>query len=256
MEYSISQVSRLAGVTQRTLRYYDKMGLLTPSAKTAAGYRIYTEVDLEKLQQILFFRELNFSLTKIKEMISNPNYNRKDALQMQAELLEKKAQRYLKLVQLAKNTLSNIKGGQEMNKEDLFNGFNYEKMIAEQKQYEAEVKERWGNSNAYKISQERTAKLTKKDWEHLNARQMQNLKELCDLYHTDVPPEDPKAQAVVQKQHEFIHNTFYPCSLEMFSCLGNMYIADARFTAYYEKFAPGLAVYYNKAIQFYCHKRV
>ena len=94
-------------------------------------------------------------------------------------------------------------------------------------------------------------KYTKEDWERINKIQMNNLKELCDLYNSKVPHDNPMVQAVVEKSHKFIHDTFYPCTLEMFSGLGNMYITDERFTAYYEKFAPGLAAYYNDAIQHY-----
>ncbi|HWQ73652.1 MAG TPA: MerR family transcriptional regulator [Desulfitobacteriaceae bacterium] len=252
MADTINRIARLAGITLRTLRYYDKIGLLTPSARTDAGYRLYSEEDFERLQQVLFFRELDFPLAKIKEILNNPVFDRKKALKMQADFLEKKAERYLKLAQLAKETLLNLQGGTKMANTDLFSGFDYDKMVAEQKQYEAEVKERWGKTDAYKISKERTAKFTKTDWERVNRVQMTNLKELCELYKAKVPYDDPRVQAIVGKAHLFINETFYPCSLEMFSGLGNMYITDERFTAYYEKYAPGLAVYYNDAIQHYC----
>lgn len=252
VEYTINKIARLAGVTLRTLRYYDKIGLLTPSARTDAGYRLYSDGDVERLQQILFFRELDFPLARIGEILNNPAFDRKEALQMQADFLEKRAERYWKLSQLAKDTLLNLEGGTKMENKDMFSGFDYDKMMEEQKQYEAEVEERWGDSDAYRISKERTDKFTKEDWEQVYKIQLNNLKELCDLYNDKVPHDDPRVQAVVEKSHKFIHDTFYPCSLEMFGCLGNMYITDGRFTAYYEKFAPGLAAYYNDAIQHYC----
>ncbi|MHB1404229.1 MAG: MerR family transcriptional regulator [Desulfitobacteriaceae bacterium] len=105
MDYTVNQVAQLAGVTIRTLRYYDKIGLLIPSARTEAGYRIYSEGDLERLQQILFFRELDFSLAKIEEILNNPAFDRRGALKMQAEFLEKRADRYLKLARFAQDTL-------------------------------------------------------------------------------------------------------------------------------------------------------
>lgn len=252
MAYTINKMAQLAGVTLRTLRYYDKIGLLTPSARTDAGYRLYSDKDVERLQQILFFRELDFPLAKIKEILNDPSFVRKEALRIQADFLKKRAERYLKLAQLAQETLSNLEGETNMANTDLFSGFDYDKMMEEQKQYEAEVKERWGNTDPYRISKERTANYTKEDWERINKIQMANLKELCDLYNTKVPHDDPRVQAVVEKAYKFIHDTFYPCTLEMLSCMGNMYIADKRFTAYYEKFAPGLAAFYNEAIQHYC----
>lgn len=252
MLYTIKKISQLAGVTYRTLRYYDKIGLLTPSARTDAGYRLYADEDIERLQQILFWRELDFPLSKIEEILNNPLFDRKEALKMQAELLEAKANRYLKLSQLANDTLVSLEGGKRMENKDMFSGFDYDKMLEEQKQYEEEVKNRWGDTDAYRISKERTAKLTKEDWERLHEQQGKNLKELCDLYSAGAAAEDPRVQTAVKKQHEFIHDTFYPCPLEVFGCLGNMYITDERFTAYYEKLAPGLAAYYNDAIQHYC----
>ena len=252
MAYTINKIAQMAGVTLRALRYYDTIGLLTPSSRTEAGYRLYSDEDMERLQQILFFRELDFPLEKIGEILRSPSFDRRRALEMQAEFLKKRGERYLRLSQLAKDTLSNLEGGIKMEKKDLFKEFDYDKMMEEQKQYEEEVKERWGNTDAYKISKERTEKLTKEDWAKLHEIQMNNIKELCDLFEAKVPHEDERIQAVVEKNFRFINDNFYPCSLEMFSGLGHMYIADERFTAYYEKFAPGLAAYYNDAIQHYC----
>ncbi|CAA7601353.1 Putative DNA-binding domain protein [Acididesulfobacillus acetoxydans] len=252
MTYTINKIAQFAGVTLRTLRFYDKIGLLTPSGRTEAGYRLYSDEDVERLQQVLFFRELDFPLAKIGEILNDPDFDRKEALRRQADFLKKRGDRYLKLAQLAKDTLFNLEGGLKMTNTDLFNGFDYDKMVEEQKRYEPEVQERWGQTEAYRISKERTANYTKEDWERINKIQMTNLKELRDLYTAGVPYDDLRVQVVVEKAHKFIHDTFYPCPLDMFSGLGNMYVADARFTAHYEKFAPGLAAYYNDAIQHYC----
>ncbi|KLU59839.1 HTH-type transcriptional activator TipA [Peptococcaceae bacterium CEB3] len=252
MAYTVNKMARLAGVSSRTLRFYDKIGLLTPSARTDAGYRLYSDHDVARLQQVLFFRELDFPLVKIREILDDPGFDRKEALKGQAEFLEERAGRYRKLAQLARDTLLSLEGGPKMTNEDLFTGFDYDRMMEEQKQYEPEVQERWGQTEAYRISKERTANYTKEDWEQINKTQMTNLKELRDLFTAGVPHTDPRVQAVAEKAHKFIHDTFYPCSLEMFSCLGKMYVTDSRFTAYYDKFAPGLAAYYNEAIQHYC----
>ena len=252
MGYTVNQVAQLAGVTLRTLRYYDKIGLLTPSTRTQAGYRIYSPEDVDRLQQILFFRELDFPLARIIEILNNPAFDRCDALKMQAENLEKRAEKYLKLSQLARETLISLERGNKMAQKDMFKGFDHEKMMEEQKQYETEVKERWGNTEAYRVSKARSANYTKEDWEHISKTQMQNLKDLCDLYNAQVPHDDPRVQDVVDRSRKFISDNFYECSLEALSGLGQMYVADERFTEYYEKFAPGLAAYYNDAIQYYC----
>jgi len=253
--YTVNQVAQLAGVTLRTLRYYDKIGLLTPHTRTEAGYRIYSPADVEKLQQILFFRELDFPLARINEILNNPLFDRRDALKMQAEHLEKRAARYRKLSQLARETLRNLEGGNKMDKKDMFEGFDYDQMLEEQKQYEDEVKERWGNTEAYKESMSKTARYTKEDWERINEVQMQNLKDLCGLYNAKVPHDDPRVQEVVDRSRKFISDNFYECPPEALGCLGQMYVTDERFTAYYDKFAPGLASYYNDAIQYYCTKK-
>ncbi len=252
MQYKINQIAEIAGITVRTLRYYDQIGLLVPSSRSEAGYRLYSDYDLERLQQILFFRELDFPLTRIEEIMNNPLFDRQTALTMQIDWLDKKAERYLKLAQLARNTMNNMEGGIKMPAKDIFDGFDYEQMQQNQKQYEAEVKERWGNTDAYKISQARTSQYSKKDWESINKVQMENIKELCSMYNAGIAHDDPKVMEVVEKALNFIDQNFYPCSLEIMSNLGNMYICDERFTAFYEKFAPGLAAYYNEAIQYYC----
>ncbi len=255
MGFTVNQVAQLAGVTLRTLRYYDKIGLLKPHTRTGAGYRIYSQEDVDKLQQVLFFRELDFPLAKIREILNDPLFDRQEALRMQAEHLEKRAARYLKLSKLARETLRNLEGGNKMDKKDMFEGFDYDKMLEEQKQYEDEVKERWGNTEAYKQSMAKTAKYTKEDWERINKVQMQNLKDLCGLYNAKVPPDDPRVQEVVDRSRKFISDNFYQCPPEAFSCLGQMYVTDERFTAYYDQFANGLAAYYNDAIQYYCKKK-
>lgn len=254
MDYTIKHVAQLAGVTLRTLRYYDKIGLLSPSTRTQAGYRIYSPEDMERLQQILFFRELDFPLARIIEILNSPAFDRREALKMQAKDLKRRAERYLNLSELATETLSNLEGGYQMAKKDLFEGFDYDKIMEEQKQYEAEVKDRWGNTEAYKSSMAKTTKYTREDWERINKIQIQNLKDLCHLYESKVPYNDPRVQEVVDRSRKFISDNFYDCSMEIFSGLGRMYVADERFTAYYEKFAPGLAAFYNDAIQFYCNK--
>ena len=255
MSYTINRIAQTAGVTLRTLRYYDRIGLLVPSGRTEAGYRLYSDDDLDKLQQILFFRELDFPLEKIGRLMEDPAFDRKEALNMQIRFLEKRAERYLKLTKLAKKTLQNLEGGKKMDKKEMFKAFDYDKMMEEQKQYEDEVKDRWGSTEAYRISKERTSKYTKEDWERIGAESEGNLKEMIECFTSGVPYDDPRMMAVCDNARAQMSKNFYPCSLEMYSNLGNMYIADERFTAFYDKFAPGLAAYYNEAIQHYCITR-
>lgn len=252
MSYTINKTAQLAGVTLRTLRYYDRIGLLVPSGRTEAGYRLYSDEDVEKLQQILFFRELDFPLAKIEQILGSPEYDRREALKMQVRYLEKRAERYWKLSELARETLRNLEGGIKMDRKEMFKAFDYDKIIDHQKHYEDEAKERWGHSDAYKISAQRAARYTREDWEKMNAESEEFLKEMIDCFQEGVPYSDSRMMAVCEKARNQINTWFYPCSLEMYSNLGNMYIADERFSEYYDKFVPGLAAYYNEAIQYYC----
>jgi DNA-binding transcriptional MerR regulator len=252
MSYTINKIAQMAGVTLRTLRYYDKIGLLVPSQRSEAGYRLYTDEDAGRLQQILLFRELDFPLENIRQIMVNPAYDRKKALVLQADTLKKRADRYMRLSELAKETLRNLEGGTKMDSKEMFKAFDYDKMMEEQKQYEGEVKERWGNTEAYRISKERTSKYSREDWERINAENEGALQELVACFKEGVAYDDPRMMAVCGKLRGHIDKNFYPCSLEMYSNLGNMYVMDERFTAFYDKFAPGLAAYYNEAIQHYC----
>lgn len=252
MAYQINELAIMAGVSLRTLRYYDEIGLLSPASRSPAGYRLYSDDDLAKLQQILFWRELDFPLDQIKQLINEPGGERQQALKTQVKLLQERARHFLRLADLAQATLEHEKGARKMANKDMFTAFNYEKMMEDQKQYEAEVEERWGGTEAYRISRQRTAGYTKEDWERISSVQTENLKELAGLYSDGVPYDDDRVLAVVDRNRKFITDSFYPCSLEMFSGLGNMYVSDERFTAFYDRIAPGLAAYYNEAIQYYC----
>lgn len=254
MRYTTYQVAKMTGVTVRALRHYDKIGLLRPGNRSEAGYRLYNGEDLATLQQILFFKELDFPLCKIAEMMQSPGFDRKAALVMQMDFLEKRAQRYMELSQLARDTLAAMKGEKEMEEKELFEAFDYDRMMAQQKQYEDEVKQRWGNGDAYKISKQRTSKYTKADWENIMKANEPNIQELIACYKEQIPYTHTRMQTVVENARLLIDKNFYPCSKEMMSGLGSLYVTDERFQAYYDKLAPGLAVYYNQAIQHYCGK--
>jgi DNA-binding transcriptional MerR regulator len=251
MPYTIQEIAKLAGVSLRTLRFYDNAGLLHPKARSEAGYRLYSMENLETLQQILFFRELDFPLKKIGQILAEPGFDREAALKLQIGDLKKKAERYGKLAKLAEKTLKNMKGGDTMEDKEMFAGFGYDQMMQDQKKYENEVQERWGNTEAYRVSRERTSKYNKEDWAKISAAQEADLRELVACYQANEPPESTRTQAVADKMRRFIDENFYPCSKEMFGCLGEMYVQDERFKAFYDKFADGLAEYYNNAIRHY-----
>lgn len=248
MSYTVNQLSKLAGISVRTLHYYDQIGLLKPTYIAENGYRSYDEAELMRLQQILFFRELEFSLQDIKKLLSRPDYSVVAALQDQKTLMRLKRDRIDRLIKSINKTIATMNSNQKTNNEEMYNAFN----DAEIKEYQDEVKQRWGNTEAYKQSMQRVGKMTKQEMEKLKADGKAFTQELANAM--DKPVEHPDVQALIQKHYEGVQ-FFYECSIEMYRNLGNMYVDDPRFTAYYDAFQPGLAMFVRDAIRYYCDKQ-
>lgn len=245
MVYTIHQLAKLAGVSVRTLHHYDAIGLLKPSRLLANGYRQYEEPAWLRLQQILFFRELEFPLGDIKRILEAPSYSAMAALREQKKLLQLKQQRFKQLIQTIDQTIHTMSTQQPIQAEELYDVFKDNDV----KQYQAEVQERWGNTAAYKQSQQRVSKLTKQQMEKLKADGKKHTQAIADAMSKGVS--HPDVQALIAQSHQGV-NFFYDCDYAMFRNLGKMYVEDPRFTAYYEKFAPGLALFMHQAIDYYC----
>jgi DNA-binding transcriptional MerR regulator len=242
----INEVSKLTGVTVRTLHYYDEIGLLKPSEVTSAGYRLYNNETLETLQQILFFRELEFSLDDIKDMMSNPHYDRRDALTKQRELLLQKRTRLDALIHLVDNTL---KGEKDMS----FKQFDMTEMEATKKKYAAEVKARWGDTAAYAESEQKAGSYVDAQWNVLSGEGQAILQEFGEC--RNLQPDSKEAQALVKKWQGYINSNFYNCTREILSCLGLMYVGDERFTQNIDKSGEGTAAFMAAAIEIYCRTK-
>lgn len=245
MTYTVHQVSKISGVTIRTLHYYDEIGLLKPTRVMGNGYRVYEEKDLITLQQILFYKELEFSLVDIKKIINASDFNIKDALEDQQKLLEIKKKRLEKLIQTIETSKELYKGGEIMNTDDLFVSFGDEELI----EYQKEAKQRWGNTDAYKQSMEKVKNWTKEDYKRIQEEGNTLTQELAHAMDFEITSE--KVQSLIKKHYNGI-SYYYNCSLEMYKNLGEMYVTDPRFTAYYENFRVGLAQFINDAIIYYC----
>lgn len=252
MAYTVKQVSEMTGVTIRTLRFYDKIGLLKPAGATEAGYRLYDDGNIELLQQIMFLRELDFSLKQIKDIVASSQYDRKQALIRQAELLNQKAERLKNLAELAIKTSKSIEGSVNMDKKEMFKEFDMSKIIEHKNKYAEEVKQRWGKTDAYRESQAKTSVYTEEDWKRIHEFQQLNIEKMAELFKQNVPPESDEMQRLVRESQQFINDNFYNCTLDILSGLGEMYVSDERFKAYFDKYADGLAVFVNDAIQYYC----
>ena len=241
----ISEVAKLTGITVRTLHYYDEIGLLKPSEITEAGYRLYSREDLEILQQILFFRELDFPLSQIKEIMNNPNYDKEEALKKQKELLIQQRQRIEGLIKLIEKK---IEGDNNMS----FKEFDMNEIEENKKKYAKEVKERWGTSKAYEESEKKTSSYNKEKWGDINQETSEIFKGFAELRNSD--PGSEEVQELVRRWQKYITDNFYTCTNEILSGLGLMYVEDERFKENLDKNGEGTAKLMEEAIKIYCSK--
>lgn len=245
--YTVKQLSTLAGVSARTLHYYDEIGLLKPSAIGQNGYRYYEDADLFRLQQILFFREMDLGLLQIKEFLDQPDFDAISALQGHRQVLQEKIERLQSLIQTVDKTVLHLIGEAEMKKKDkLFQGFTEEK----QKQYEQEAMRRYG---------EESVKQTTKRWNSYTEAEKEQIKnEGKDIYlglASAIPtgPQSEQTQALLGQWHEHLRN-FYEPSIEVLGGLGQVYKEDADFNAFFTAIHPDLPDFLAQAIAVYVDK--
>lgn len=232
---TVGEISSRAGISVRTLRYYDKIGLLKPAAVTQAGYRMYDDAAIARLQSILLFRELRFSLREIKAMLDSPAFDPHEALSQQIRLLELERARLDDLISSAKELQTN--GGIWMKR-------NFKEQT-ELKIYREEVKQLWGNTEAYKEYAQRGE--PKDDLNQL----MAVFAELGAL--RDLPPDNPRAQEQVAALQDCISANYYTCTKEILRGLGAMYTQDERFRANIDAAGgEGTADFASQAIAIYC----
>ena len=238
---TVKKVSNLTGVSVRTLHHYDAIGLLKPTELTEAGYRLYDDTALERLQIILLFRELQFPLKDIKAMLDSSTFNTGEALSQQIALLELEYKRLGELIVHARNLQQ--KEGLFMN----FEPFNTQQLDA----YKTEAKAKWGDTVAYAEYAQKEAK--GKDFNSIAAQMMQVFAELGTLRH--LPPDDAAVQQKIAALQQFITDNFYTCTKEILYGLGQMYTADERFMHNIDKAGgEGTAQFVSEAIKVYCGK--
>ena len=239
---TIHEVSKLTGVSIRTLQYYDKIGLLHPAAYTDAGYRLYDDTALEALQQILLFRELEFPLRDIRRIIRNPSFDRQKALDQQITLLELKKEHLDNLINLARE----IKRTGAKTKMD-FSAFDTKKMD----EYAAKAKETWGNTPAYQEYEQKAQGRSKAETAEVNRKMMDIFAEFGGIRNGD--PASPQAQALVRKLQDFISDHYYTCTDQILSGLGRMYAAGGEMTDNIDRYGgDGTAVFASRAIGVFC----
>lgn len=241
MKLLIGEAAKLGGVTVRALHHYDRIGLLTPGAVGDSGYRYYGEAEMERLQRILFYRELGFSLREIAGLLQNGD--REEALRGQKHLLTMQRDRLDRLIALLDDCL---KGESVMD----FTPFDRAELEQEKKRYEEEVRERWGKTDAYAQSREKAAGRSSRDNDALQRQTEAFFAKVAALREED--PAGKAAQELVREWQAFLTEHYYDCTTEILRGLGQMYTADERFTANLDRNGAGTAAFFAKAIEHYC----
>lgn len=241
---SVKQVSKITGVSVRTLHHYDAIGLLKPTQVTEAGYRLYDDTALERLQMILLFKELRFSLKEIKTIIDSPKFEKEKAIKQQITLLKLQRKRLDDLIIFAREIIT--KG---VNKMDfsVFDKTDIEK-------YTAQAKSEWGDTDAYKEYEQKSNNQTDETKMKINEKLMMIFVEFGNYRCLNADCE--KVQNTVEKLHRFINENYYTCTLPMLNNLGQMYVEDIRFKENIDKYGGvGTAEFANKAISIYCNNK-
>ncbi|MCD2195481.1 MerR family transcriptional regulator [Actinomycetospora endophytica] len=242
---TVGQVAERFAVTVRTLHHYDEIGLLRPSRRTAAGYRLYTDADVTRLQHVIVYRRLGFALDEIAEVLDDPDADVASHLRRQRDAVMSRLDELSGLVVAIDRALEAEMSGIRLTREEqqeLFgDGFSEE--------YQAEARERWGDTEEWKQSQARTAQYTKADWEAIKAETDAVNDAFVAAKRSGAAPDSEAGLAAADAHGRHIHDRFYDLSPEMHLCLARMYVADERFTAYYDDLEPGLAQYVHDAIE-------
>lgn len=244
MNMQIKDFAALVGVSVRTLRYYDEIGLLTPAfVDTQSGYRYYDEQSLVRMQEILFYRELDFPLKQICTILASPNYNKTQALMAQKELLLLKRERLDRLITAIDNAQEGVIN---------MTVFDNSAFEAKRAAYEAEAKEKWGTSDIYHEHEMKTKHYNTEKWQALNAEMQHIFTEFAAAMEHGFAPESAEVQNLVKRLQEHITTNYYTCTKEILAGLGEMYTSDDRFRATIDRHAAGTADYVHKAITHYC----
>lgn len=240
---TVKEVSKLTGVSVRTLHYYDAIGLLKPTEITEAGYRMYDDTALSRLQNILLFRELQFPLKEIKVILDSPNFNYEEAISQQIKLLELQYKHIGELISFAREIQT--KGVKTMNFE-IFNTNEIE-------QYKEEVKKKWGDSETYKEYEQREASRNEQNYGKFADEMISLFVEFGAM--KQLHPTDKAVQEKVSALQTYISNNFYTCNNEILKGLGEMYVYDERFKNNIDRFGgEGTAEFVRRAISAFCNK--
>ncbi|NLZ48015.1 MAG: MerR family transcriptional regulator [Clostridiales bacterium] len=249
MEYTVQKLGKLAGVSPRTLRYYDEIGILKPARINSSGYRIYGQEEVDKLQQILFYRELGMGLEAIKDIINSPSFNSIAALKEHREKLLAKRKQIDMLIVNVEKTIASEEGRIDMSNAEKFEGFK-DKIIEEnEKKYGKEIREKYGD-DAVERSNKAFKNMSKEDYDKMIGLEREIKMVLAEAYKSGDPASD-LAQKAADLHKQWISMAWGYYNKEAHAGLAQMYVEDERFTAYYDKEQPGTAKFLRDAIYIY-----
>ncbi len=242
--YRVGEVAKLAGVTIRTLHHYEQIGLLVPSNRSDSGYRLYTDADIDRLSRVLYYRELGFPLDDIARLLDDTSTPRLEHLERQHTLLQQRLQRVEAMVRAVEREMEAAMSGYNLTAEEkleVFGDFDPD-------QYEDEARERWGDTDAWAQSKQRTSKYDKADWQRIQDEAAAINERFVALMQAGTLATSVEAMAVAEEHRSHLSRWFYDCDHEFHRNLGEMYVTDHRFTENIDQAAPGLAAYMRDAI--------
>lgn len=249
MEYTVQKLAHLAGVSPRTLRYYDEIGILKPARISSSGYRIYGQQEVDRLQQILFYRELGMGLEGIKDMVTSPDFDGAKALREHREKLLKKREQLEQLIDNVERTIAQKEGRITMSDKEKFAGFK-RKMIEENEvKYGEEIREKYGEETVEE-SNRKLMNMTKEQYDEFTGLGEEILATLCEAFKTGDPAGE-LAQKTADLHRQWLTYSWPSYSKEAHAGLAQMYVDDSRFTAYYDEKQPGAAEFLRDAVFIY-----
>jgi len=242
MTYKIGEVAKMAKVSIKTLHHYDAIGLLEPSGRSDSGYRLYTMEDMVRLQQILFYRELEFSLEDIHLLMTAPDFDDLQAMKKQKAMLEEKQDKLASVINLIEKTITTREENTVMSLKEMFDVFPEvdEDMMAEEER-------RWGHTDQHKESMRRAKNYTRDDWEKMKQERDDLYEKTAALFNEGAKVDDPRVIEIIDQQRLLIDKWHYPCSKEFHVILTEMTSADERFVENIDKDCPGLAKFMHEA---------
>ena len=250
MEYTVKALAELAGVTPRTLRWYDRKGLLKPRRTTEAGYRLYGRGEVDRLQTILFYKELGLELEAIREILDAPDFDRLEALQSHLSELESRRRKLDALILTVEKTIDEAKGGTQMSDKEKFEAFKRRAVEANEEQYGKEIREKYG-PEVVEASNARVLSLTKEEYTCWKTLGEDILSALSAAVRAGEPTAGPEGRRIAELHRRWLSFSGETYTPQAHRGLAELYTADERFTAYYDREVPGCAAFLRDAVRAY-----